>query len=210
MRERMAYIIVRDHHGNVVLQRELKDSGTIGRSPECALCVNDVRVSRQHCELKRWGDGWMLRDLNSSNRTFVNGKAIKEHVLQDGDRIELGSHIATFVTQKPARVRAANPVSAGLADAESSSHDGAASTWQPPGGASRDESSLFATCVVPDSGSTFSGTTVTGVRTPHDAELSGLQSPFSPAQKSPQVRWRVVIATAVAAVTLVAFWAYWG
>src|SRR5687767_12491802 len=63
----------------------------IGRRHESELQIVSVDVSREHAEIEQAGGGrWLLRDRNSRYGTFVNDKAIAEHVLAHGDRIRLG------------------------------------------------------------------------------------------------------------------------
>lgn len=69
---------------------------TLGRAPECELCLPDHSVSRRHCRIEPVADGFELVDLESTNRTFLNGKAIQRSVLRDGDRIELGRNVLKF------------------------------------------------------------------------------------------------------------------
>jgi diguanylate cyclase (GGDEF)-like protein len=62
----------------------------IGRSPECAVHLPEEGVSRRHAQIEwRDHDVW-LKDLDSTNGTFVNGVLAGEHCLQDGDRIQVG------------------------------------------------------------------------------------------------------------------------
>jgi diguanylate cyclase (GGDEF)-like protein len=76
---------------------ELADSViTLGRAPECELCLPDHSVSRRHCRIEPAGDGFELVDLESTNRTFLNGSAVKRSALKDGDRIELGRNVLKF------------------------------------------------------------------------------------------------------------------
>ena len=63
---------------------------TIGRDPNNGICISDHGVSSKHAMLLRRAGRVMLRDLNSTNGTYVNGSRVLEHVLQDGDRLELG------------------------------------------------------------------------------------------------------------------------
>lgn len=69
----------------------------IGRAPGCGFRVEDPGVSRQHCRIWRDGDGWRLRDLGSTNKTFVNGAPVDEVELRDGDRIGIGDTVFKFV-----------------------------------------------------------------------------------------------------------------
>jgi FHA domain/Domain of unknown function (DUF1707) len=63
----------------------------LGRSRRCDVLLDDDTVSRVHAELRRGDDGWYLRDLSSSNGTFVAGRPIAraERVVA-GERIHLG------------------------------------------------------------------------------------------------------------------------
>ncbi len=72
---------------------ELKEGETIiGRAPEANIPINDGRISRQHVAIQvQSGGGATLTDLGSTNGTFVNGRRIQTHILQDGDKIQLSS-----------------------------------------------------------------------------------------------------------------------
>jgi FHA domain/Domain of unknown function (DUF1707) len=62
----------------------------IGRSSACQIVLGDDTVSRRHAEL-RFEDGrWLLRDLGSSNGTYVNGRWVTEAEVRAGDVIHLG------------------------------------------------------------------------------------------------------------------------
>jgi phosphoserine phosphatase RsbU/P len=62
----------------------------IGRRTAADLQVYSTDVSREHAEIVRDGDRYVLRDRGSRFGTYVNGEPITEHVLGDGDRIRLG------------------------------------------------------------------------------------------------------------------------
>lgn len=72
----------------------------IGRTNDNVLQLHDTEVSRKHAELVRSGDVFLLRDLNSSNGTFVNGKPVKERQLSTGDQIQLGRTLLLFTGVK--------------------------------------------------------------------------------------------------------------
>ena len=63
----------------------------IGRSRSCDLRLPSGDASRRHAEIVHTDQGFLLRDLASTNGTFVNGTRISEHVLCPGDCIEIGS-----------------------------------------------------------------------------------------------------------------------
>ena len=71
----------------------------IGRSRRCDIVLTDPNVSRQHAEIRRQDDGFMLLDLGSTNGTRVNRRDVKQVVLQHGDRIELGTTEFLFERQ---------------------------------------------------------------------------------------------------------------
>jgi hypothetical protein len=62
----------------------------IGRSPRCRLTIDADTVSRAHAELRRTDTGWEVRDLGSTNGTWVNGWRVDRAALRAGDRLVLG------------------------------------------------------------------------------------------------------------------------
>ena len=69
---------------------------TIGRSSRCTLCVNDIKLSRVHCEIIKEGDDYILIDLHSQNGTNLNEKLTLEAILKDGDILTLGKSEIVF------------------------------------------------------------------------------------------------------------------
>jgi hypothetical protein len=71
---------------------ELRDVVTvIGRSRRCDIVIDDPNVSRQHAEVRRQEDGYVVRDLGSTNGLRLNRRDVKQATLTHGDRIELGT-----------------------------------------------------------------------------------------------------------------------
>ena len=68
----------------------LQASLLIGRSSACQLVLADDTVSRRHAELRAEGGRWLLRDLGSSNGTYVNGRRVIEAEVRPGDLLHLG------------------------------------------------------------------------------------------------------------------------
>jgi hypothetical protein len=68
----------------------------LGRMADCDVVIADPRSSRRHAEIRPAGNGFMVADLNSMNGTLVNGSAIREHPLADGDEIRLGNTVLRF------------------------------------------------------------------------------------------------------------------
>jgi pSer/pThr/pTyr-binding forkhead associated (FHA) protein len=78
---------------------KLTDGETsVGRHNACAIRIKSSQVSRRHCEISQKNDKLIVRDLNSSNGTIVNGKRIKEvSILQDGDELTIGGVVLRIV-----------------------------------------------------------------------------------------------------------------
>ena len=78
----------------------LRSVHQIGRAAPSNLCLADLRVSTAHARLRWTGGGWELRDLGSTNGTFVDGKLLRtgdSRMLVAGARISLGSASQVWV-----------------------------------------------------------------------------------------------------------------
>ena len=76
-----------------------KDTDVMGRLPENDVFVDEPVVSRKHAEIVRSDDGYFLRDLKSTNGTFVNSDRLQaegDQLLRDGDEIRLGNGEISF------------------------------------------------------------------------------------------------------------------
>ncbi len=71
---------------------------TLGRHPANTLRLADREVSKEHAVIELVGNSFVLRDLGSSNGTFVNGRRVKELRLKDGDEISMGNSRLVFST----------------------------------------------------------------------------------------------------------------
>jgi hypothetical protein len=63
----------------------------LGRSSGCQLVLSDDTVSRRHAELRLVDGRWYLRDLGSSNGTWLNGRRVVEVEVVPGDEVQLGA-----------------------------------------------------------------------------------------------------------------------
>jgi pSer/pThr/pTyr-binding forkhead associated (FHA) protein len=72
---------------------------TCGRSPQCAVRLNEFWVTPWHAELHWDGEAWVVRDLGSLNGTFVDGvllSAGQPHALRRGSTLGFGRSAADF------------------------------------------------------------------------------------------------------------------
>lgn len=71
--------------------------GTIGRSRECDVVLDDAGISRRHAAVRPGPAGWTVEDLGSTNGVLLNGQKLRGvEQLQPADRIELGSTEIVF------------------------------------------------------------------------------------------------------------------
>jgi hypothetical protein len=93
-----AVLVVRSGGGRSGETFALEQSPTtIGRSPECAIFLDDVTVSRKHAVVTQDGDRWKLEDQSSLNGTFVNRERVDSAQLTDGDELQIGKYRLTFL-----------------------------------------------------------------------------------------------------------------
>ncbi len=71
--------------------------GTIGRSRDCDVVIDDAGISRRHAQIRQGRDGWTVEDLGSTNGVLLNGSVVHgRQPLHAGDRVELGSTEIVF------------------------------------------------------------------------------------------------------------------
>lgn len=90
-------------------ESDLKDDRvtTVGRSSRCGLTIKDTALSREHCEFRKSGDGFVVADKGSRNGTLVNGKRITETPLHAGDKIAIGN-VVIYFERKPEKPQQAS------------------------------------------------------------------------------------------------------
>ncbi|WP_298930556.1 FHA domain-containing protein [uncultured Ramlibacter sp.] len=86
--------------GVVIKEVQLsKDRTTLGRRPYNDIVIDNLAVSGEHAVLQMMGNEVYLEDLNSTNGTYVNGKAVKKQLLQNSDTVEIGKYKIKYVNE---------------------------------------------------------------------------------------------------------------
>ena len=84
--------------GVVIKEVQLtKDRTSLGRRPYNDIVIDNLAVSGEHAVLQMSGGEVHVEDLNSTNGTYVNGKAVKKHLLQNSDTVEIGKYKIKYV-----------------------------------------------------------------------------------------------------------------
>jgi pSer/pThr/pTyr-binding forkhead associated (FHA) protein len=88
------------------------DRTTIGRVEDNMFQIAESSVSSHHCEVLLRGSDVVIKDLNSTNGTFINDEQITERVLKPGQTLRLGQVELKLDTGTPASAPAAAPATA--------------------------------------------------------------------------------------------------
>ena len=86
----------------------VNENTVIGRAEDCDLRIPLLSVSRRHCEITLSDNGATVRDLASSNGTYVNNQRANEADLEAGDRLVIGPIV--FTVQIDGRPEEIQPV----------------------------------------------------------------------------------------------------
>jgi diguanylate cyclase (GGDEF)-like protein len=86
-----AYLIVLAGSAMGEMFKITRPQTIIGRGQSAHVRMMDDGISREHCEIQVEGDSLILHDLGSTNGTFCRGLRVDRHVLEDGDKILVGS-----------------------------------------------------------------------------------------------------------------------
>lgn len=82
----------------------------IGRSKSSDIRIQSDSISNTHALLIKKEKGWFIKDLNSNNGTYINGKSIKTSNITEEDDIRLGETIATIIPENQ-NLTFKNPIS---------------------------------------------------------------------------------------------------
>ena len=69
---------------------------SVGTDPGCHIVLSDQYMSSVHAEIKAEGGVWMVRDLGSTNGTYVNDKRVDQQELIDNDFVKFGQSLVKF------------------------------------------------------------------------------------------------------------------
>ena len=79
-----------------------KDKTTLGRRPYNDIVIDNLAVSGEHAVLQMVGADVFIEDLNSTNGTYINGKAIKKQLLTHNDTVEIGKYKIKYLVDEGA------------------------------------------------------------------------------------------------------------
>ncbi|MDP1648745.1 MAG: FHA domain-containing protein [Rubrivivax sp.] len=77
-----------------------KDKTTLGRRPYNDIVIDNLAVSGEHAVLQMVGSDVFIEDLNSTNGTYINGKAIKKQLLTHNDTVEVGKYKIKYLVDE--------------------------------------------------------------------------------------------------------------
>jgi len=96
--------------GSVIREIPLdKERVTIGRKPQNDIQIENLAVSGEHACIVTILNDSFLEDLGSTNGTLVNGNAIKKHILQNNDVVEIGKYKMKYVVEAAPAAAAGHP-----------------------------------------------------------------------------------------------------
>jgi adenylate cyclase len=102
---------------------------TIGRGPGNKVILKDLAASSKHAQIVKDGDGWLVEDRGSLNKTFVNGTEIQKVKLAPGDKILIGATELTFEEASAPALEKTHPVIKGAPVKDLAAHGSAGSGY---------------------------------------------------------------------------------
>ncbi len=116
--------------GVVIKEVQLtKDRTTLGRRPYNDIVIDNLAVSGEHAVIQLAGNDVSLEDLNSTNGTYINGKAVKKQQLSNNDTIEIGKYKIKYANEQQAegfeRTMIIKPGTAGMIPAAATATESA-------------------------------------------------------------------------------------
>lgn len=87
-----------------------KERTSVGRRPYNDVVIDNLAVSGEHAAIVRRDGGYLIEDLNSTNGSYLNGKAIKLERLGNADVVEIGKYKIKFLNEGAAESTAPGPL----------------------------------------------------------------------------------------------------
>jgi two-component system, cell cycle response regulator len=75
-----------------------REQVSIGRGPECPICIEDATISREHAEVRGEPGGRIVADLGSTNGIILNGNRIERSPLRSGDVMRMGAVVLKYLS----------------------------------------------------------------------------------------------------------------
>jgi predicted component of type VI protein secretion system len=95
----MAKLLIQMPDGEEITHDLPEDKTTVGRLAENSLVIQDTSVSSRHAEISFRDNAFFVKDLGSTNGTFLNSEQITESALNHGDELRFGSIPTRFESQ---------------------------------------------------------------------------------------------------------------
>jgi pSer/pThr/pTyr-binding forkhead associated (FHA) protein len=92
----MAKLLIQMPDGQEITHDLPEDTTTIGRRPDNSLQIEDASVSSHHAEIFFENNAFFVKDLGSTNGTYLNGGQIKKAPLNHDDELRFGSIVTEF------------------------------------------------------------------------------------------------------------------
>ncbi|MBI4552765.1 MAG: SpoIIE family protein phosphatase [Candidatus Latescibacteria bacterium] len=107
----MPYLHIITAQGEAQTYSLSKETVMIGRAKDADILLHDAGVSRHHAQLRRTGELYLVKDMDSSNGTFLNETVLQQEIpLRVGDQVRVGQTIMKYLVNPPAKTTTANMV----------------------------------------------------------------------------------------------------
>jgi pSer/pThr/pTyr-binding forkhead associated (FHA) protein len=98
--ERMGKLVV-SLDGVVIKEVQVtRDKTTLGRRPYNDIVIDNLAVSGEHAVLQMVGADLFIEDMNSTNGTYINGRAVKKQLLAHNDTVEIGKYKIKYLIEE--------------------------------------------------------------------------------------------------------------
>src|ERR1043166_8344652 len=100
-------LTIEDDEGKQTALPLAHEEYALGRGEANAIRLTDRNISRSHAILKKNGQGWFLKDLQSYNGTYINGvRVVGEQVVHSGDLVQIGDYRLELQDESAAQANA--------------------------------------------------------------------------------------------------------